>query len=205
MNFPVHIEPRREARFGVCRRGESLEGRAGTLPRRSMVARFVLACAGLVAVPACDFTGAAGERCTGSDDCKTTLECVNVDENVCLPQPPVREQRTCSADADCTLSDGQLWPVEAECLDGACRCLGVDIECHFDFILEEETCRCVTRAGEGDACITSHICDVGLACVGGECRSALGQTGSACSDNDHCSVGSFCTEFRDNNDVGVCR
>jgi phenylpropionate dioxygenase-like ring-hydroxylating dioxygenase large terminal subunit len=35
------FEPRRETRFGVCRRGESLEGRAGKLPRRSSRKRYM--------------------------------------------------------------------------------------------------------------------------------------------------------------------
>jgi hypothetical protein len=178
----------------------------------ALVAWFVLACAGLVAVTACNSSGAVGERCTSFDDCNPTLECVIVDDAVCLPQPPEREQRTCSADADCTLSDGQLWPVEAECLDGACRCLSADISCRtanddaddFGFILEEETCRCVFRAGEGDACATSHTCDVGLACVSGECRSAAGELNAACIRDNDCDEGT-CQEFRENNSVGVCR
>jgi hypothetical protein len=154
------------------------------------------------------------ERCTATTDCELPLECVLIDDNasVCLPRPPGRQERTCSVDSDCTLSDGQLWPLEAECLDGACRCLGAEVLCReegfadeFSVILEEETCRCVPRGREGDSCITSHTCDTGLACVGGECRSAPEQPGSACLDDNDCGNGATCTEYRENNDVGVCR
>jgi hypothetical protein len=179
-------------------------------------------CSGLLA--GCVSYGRASEAepCTSTEDCERTLECVRVDNDasVCLPRPPGREERSCDVDNDCTLSDGQLWPLEAECLDGACRCLGADILCFddndedidtFTVILEEETCRCVTRGGEGDACVTSHTCDVDLACTGGECRSAPGESGAACCDDGRSCTrqasceGGFCTEFRDNNDVGVCR
>lgn len=154
------------------------------------------------------------ERCSATTDCELPLECVLIDDNtsVCLPRPPGRQERSCRVDSDCTLSDGQLWPVEAECLDGACRCLGAEVLCRdedfaddFSVILEEETCRCVPRGREGDSCITSHTCDTGLACVGGECRSGREQLGSACTLDGDCGEGATCTEFRENNDVGVCR
>jgi hypothetical protein len=158
----------------------------------------------------------AGDRCDVTADCELELECVIVDDGAsfCLPRPPGREERSCTVDDDCTLSDGQLWPLEAECLDGRCRCLGAEVLCveedgdiddFFAVILEEETCRCIPRGNEGDACITSHTCDIGLACTGGECRSAVEQEGSACRDSDDCSATTRCSEFRDNNDVGVCR
>lgn len=151
----------------------------------------------------------AAEPCTATSDCELDLECVIVDDNerFCLPRPPDRRERSCSVDSDCTLSDGQLWPVETECLDGACRCLGSEFLCEDEegeYILEEETCRCVNRGAEGDACVTSHTCDVGLACSGGECRNAPEQAGAACLAGD-CPEGLDCAEFRDNNDVGVCR
>lgn len=159
---------------------------------------------------------AEGEACTATEACDVDLECVVVDNDAsfCLPRPPAREERVCSVDNDCILSDDRLWPVETECLDGACRCLGAEVFCEvddefdedtFSVILEEETCRCVARGNEGDACITSHTCDVGLACSSGECRDAPEQEGSACLNSDDCSDSTTCSEFRDNNDIGVCR
>jgi hypothetical protein len=170
-------------------------------------------CSGLLAGCVSGGRASEAEPCTSTKDCELALECVRVDNgaSVCLPRPPGREERSCDVDNDCTLSDGQLWPLEAECLDGVCRCLGAEVLCFdiaddfdtFTVILEEETCRCVTRGGEGDACVTSHTCDVDLACTGGECRSAPGESGAACTSDSDCEGG--CTEFRDNNDVGVCR
>lgn len=171
----------------------------------------------LILITGCDFSAVKdfGEACGATDDCGEDGECVIVDDDVahCLPRPTARQERSCSVDDDCTLSDGQLWPIETECLDGACRCLGAEILCtaadegdgdDFSVVLEEETCRCVPRGNEGDACITSHTCDVDLACTGGECRSAPGEAGAACFTGD-CGEGLTCSEFRDNNEVGVCR
>jgi hypothetical protein len=157
--------------------------------------------------------GKEAERCKVTADCELEFECVLVDDaRVCLPRPAGRQERSCSVDSDCTRSDGQLWPVEAECLDGACRCLGAEVLCRdedsqddYSVILEEETCRCVPRGSEGDPCITSHTCQVELACVRGECRSAPEQLGSACTRDRDCGEGAICTEFRENNAVGVCR
>jgi hypothetical protein len=160
---------------------------------------------------ACFNNGLADEAepCTATADCELTLECVLLDGNAsaCLPRPPGRQERTCSVDSDCTLSDGQLWPLEAECIDGRCRCFGDEVFCDdvgADVILEEETCRCLPRGREGDDCITSHTCEIGLACSGGECRSAAGQQGAACGGSNDCEGGT-CSEFRENNDVGICR
>jgi hypothetical protein len=168
----------------------------------------------LCVVAGCDFSGAKdlGEPCEATDECGFDGECVIVgdDTSHCLPRPPGREERSCNVDSDCTLSDGQLWPVEAECLDGQCRCLDAEVPCNdvdgeADLVLEEETCRCIARGNEGDACFTSHTCEIGLACTSGECRSAPGQAGAACGDDGNCGAGLSCEERRANAGVGVCR
>jgi hypothetical protein len=169
--------------------------------------------AGAVAGCVSSGTSAVAEACTSTTDCALELECVAVDDgkSFCLPRPPGREERACQTDTDCTLSDGQLWPVEAECLDGACRCLGAEILCvedpfdgdGFSVILEEESCRCLNRGNEGDDCITSHTCGPGLACTNGECRDGRGLPGTACFSSTDCN-GDACDDFRDGNDVGVC-
>ena len=152
------------------------------------------------------------EPCTSTQDCEPDLECVILDDDdsVCLPRPADRQERRCDADSDCTLSDGELWPLEAECLDGACRCLGADINCGTEedgaeLLLEEETCRCVPVGGEGDACITSHTCEISFACSSGECRNADGADGSACRADNDCESG-ICAEVRDEaTGTGICR
>ena len=182
----------------------------------STMLRYVLAL-GAVLPLACQTRVDGGDPCTASDQC-APLECVHLDNGkaVCLPQPTAREPRSCRNDDACVVSDGQLWPVESECIDGQCRCLSAEIACTADgvgngfdddsgdFVLQEETCRCLPRGAVGDSCITAHTCDVGLACRTGECREATGEPGTACNSDSDCE-GGRCDDFRDGNPVGICR
>ena len=115
-----------------------------------------------------------GETCEFRGDCTAGLECVVVNDpdSVCLPIPPEREQRRCEADRECVLSTGQLWPADADCIDGFCFC-NVDVECELverGLIFEPETCRCVPIGGFGDACLSDATCEGGLFCGGGTCQ-----------------------------------
>ena len=140
----------------------------------------------------------AGENCDRSVDCKQGLECVVVegDQGVCLPSPTARSTRSCDADDECRLSTGELWPVESECLSGQCRCLTEEVECvdpdddggEDVLVLEEETCRCVVRGGQGDPCFTAQTCQNLLSCVAGECTPGTGEEGMACNISAECDV-----------------
>jgi hypothetical protein len=185
--------------FGLCR-----------LPRRLLRAASLVATllpASCVAVDGRD----SGDRCAATDECSIDLECVVVDggQGFCLPRPAVRAPRSCSDDAACRLSDGQLWPVESECLDAQCRCLTAEVSCveddedDFTVVLQEETCRCLQRGAVGDACLTAHTCEPGLACSAGECRDAAGGVGAACMASIECNTGR-CGDFRGISGVGVC-
>ena len=178
-----------------------------TNPTARLSSLLVVSLFALATAAGCSAFAAEGERCVATDDCERALACVIVraDAAFCLPRPADRGQRSCSADDDCRLSDDQLWPVETECLDGACRCLSSEVRCGDDedvpLVLEEETCRCVARGTEGDACVTSHTCGLGFACTAGECVSAPGELGAACSTSGECTRGQ-CLEIRD---FGICR
>lgn len=114
-----------------------------------------------------------GEFCENRDNCVSELECVVVNDPdaVCLPIPTEREQRRCTVDADCVLSTGQLWPLDADCIDGFCRC-DFGFNCGFEtgVAFEPETCRCVPVARFGDPCLSSDTCESGTFCSGGICE-----------------------------------
>jgi hypothetical protein len=131
-----------------------------------------------------------GDNCADSSSCRPGLECVATysDANTCLPQPRERAPRTCQIDDDCRRSDGEQWPIESDCLDGACRCNDVDKSCddvcetdddcplgptgqHFrcegslcldgagrQLVLDHVTCLCVQLGGVGDRCTSAATC-----------------------------------------------
>lgn len=162
-----------------------------------------------------------GVPCAATSDCDTDEECVFVEResaSVCLPRPTARDERTCVLDDDCRRSDGQLWPVDAVCVAGSCRCDGNTYVCspalfggnddsitlEQETVLQDETCRCLARNTTGGSCITSHTCDIGLACVDGVCRVSS-DVGQACRSNGDCEADNTeCGDFRGGNDIGVC-
>ncbi len=173
-----------------------------------------------VVIGAASACSGVGDPCASTSDCDTDEECVFVERegaSVCLPRPNTRDERSCVLDDDCRRSDGQLWPVDAVCVAGTCRCAGSTYACSVDLfdgdenvtlgqepVLQEETCRCLARSTSGGSCITSHTCDIGLACVNGACRVSS-DVGQACRRNGDCEAeGTQCGDFRDNNDVGLC-
>jgi hypothetical protein len=174
-----------------------------------------------VAVGVSSACSEVGDPCAATSDCDTDEECVFVEResaSVCLPRPTERDERTCVLDDDCRRSDGQLWPLEAVCVAGSCRCDGDTYICSPDLfggdddtvtleqetVLQDETCRCLARSTTDGSCITSHTCDVGLACVLGVCRVSS-DAGQACRNNRDCvAEGTECGDFRGGNDTGVC-
>ena len=168
-----------------------------------MTARLALLVLLLATVGCAVVDDALGQACDASDDCNVVngveravvdardlLECVHVDDDdgVCAGTPD-REPASCVVDDDCRLAPEGRFPVEAECLDGACTCLANEVDCGlFSLVLESETCRCVTFGGEGDACFSPTTCDIGLTCDDGECRDAA-PGGTACRDSGECASG----------------
>jgi hypothetical protein len=131
-----------------------------------------------------------GDTCADSSSCNPGLECVVTfsDANTCLPQPRERAVRSCQIDDDCRRSDGEQWPIESDCLDGACHCNDADKSCDDDcltdddcpvgptgkhflcgsgrcidsegrpLVLDGATCLCVQLGGVGDRCTSAATC-----------------------------------------------
>jgi len=158
---------------------------------------LLAACARPTAVDSSEGVGSdgalarVGDTCADSSSCNPGLECVVTfsDANTCLPQPRERAVRSCQIDDDCRRSDGEQWPIESDCLDGACHCNDADKSCddvcltdddcpvsptgkHFrcdgnkcggskrrPLVLDSATCLCVQLGGVGDRCTTAATCE----------------------------------------------
>jgi hypothetical protein len=118
---------------------------------------------------------AVGEDCSLSTDCYTDLECVAFrDQRICLPRPEERAPASC--DNEC-LGVEPLWPVEASCIEGHCRCEPTAFDCDVpgttvdengDRVVDPATCVCRPRAEGGESC-DGEVCVDGLHCVDGVC------------------------------------
>ncbi len=175
---------------------------------RSCTLMLVLACTSCL-------PQSLGDECLSYLDCTETQECVYVagqqdvfgeDLRVCLPTPETkREAEVCTNTTDCITSGATAWPSDVSCVDSFCRCSQV-FACKDEEVYEEESCSCVPLGGEGDACVTSFTCDVGLACDKATKQCIPGEgAGTACSSNGDCGPGEVTCEFRNRLDVGVCQ
>jgi hypothetical protein len=128
---------------------------------RPAIAGLLFATVVAVAVVGAGCLGALGERCASTDACQTNLECVLLEDgkSYCLPRPAERAERTCSEGDGCSAAREPLLPVEAECVDGVCRCALSAFDCieidgelvdPSELVVDPVTCLCRRRAASDE-------------------------------------------------------
>ena len=143
--------------------------------RRSFIANaFARLTCSAFAVAAASCQSALGEECSTTSECEAALECVRLDDGNgwCVPRATERAPRACADDNPCDDARGVLWPLEAACGDGACRCEVNAFDCAVDgadsvdpgeVVVDPATCVCRRRDASGEPCF-DQTCAAGLSC-----------------------------------------